>query len=83
MARFARQPIITLVEDPLPGLDGACAVPTPAPADDELLDAYSRAVTGVVEAVGPAVVGIRSGRSTQSRVVAIGSGSGVVIAPDG
>ena len=32
-----------------------------APADAELLDAYSRAVIHVVERVGPAVVNIRVG----------------------
>jgi S1-C subfamily serine protease len=47
------------------------------PSDLDLLDAYSRAVVSVVDAVGPAVVGIRvegPGR---------GAGSGFVIAPDG
>jgi S1-C subfamily serine protease len=56
--------------------------PAPAPpplADAELLDAYSRAVIGVVEAVGPAVVSIATG----SRERREGSGSGFVIAPDG
>ncbi|WP_198373180.1 S1C family serine protease, partial [Roseomonas rosulenta] len=47
--------------------------PLPA-ADDPLLDAYSRAVTAAVARVGPAVVHIAAGR---------GSGSGVVISPDG
>lgn len=54
---------------------------TPAP-DDELLDAYSRAVAKVVEHASPAVVhvqvrGARDGRSSH------GSGSGAVISPDG
>ncbi|MGA9030899.1 MAG: trypsin-like peptidase domain-containing protein, partial [Sulfuricaulis sp.] len=35
-----------------------------APADAELLDAYSRAVIHVVERVGPAVVNIRVGHAT-------------------
>jgi S1-C subfamily serine protease len=49
----------------------------PAPGDTELLDAYSRAVIGVVELAGPAVVGIEStGREH-------GSGSGFLITPDG
>ncbi len=46
----------------------------------ELLDAYSRAVIQVVEAVGPAVVGISVGRQEQGQA---GAGSGVVITPDG
>ncbi len=53
-------------------------------SDLELLDAYSRAVIGVVEAVGPAVVGISASRaaSRQNPIQAAG-GSGVVITPDG
>jgi len=42
--------------------------------DDDLLDAYSRAVTQAVETVGPAVVKIQSDH---------GNGSGVVFTPDG
>src|SRR5215510_1784457 len=55
--------------------------PAAATADEELLDAYSRAVTGVADRLGPAVVridvwkGKRAGRA--------GSGSGVIVAPDG
>ena len=50
-------------------------------ADEDVLDAYSRAVTGVADKLGPAVVRIdvwkdkRTGRA--------GSGSGVIVAPDG
>ena len=48
--------------------------------DDLLLDAYSRAVTSVVERVGPSVVRVenitRGGRK-------LGVGSGVIIASDG
>lgn len=53
--------------------------------DVELLDAYSRAVTGVVDSIGPAVVGITVGREVRSGDVVepIGSGSGVLLAPDG
>ena len=47
--------------------------------DADALDAYSRAVVGVVEEVGPAVVSIaRSSRRGPS-----GAGSGVVFTPDG
>ena len=42
--------------------------------DDDLLDAYSRAVIDAVDAVGPAVVKIDAAR---------GAGSGVIVAPDG
>ncbi len=54
-------------------------------ADVELLDAYSRAVTTVVDAVGPAVVSISVGRegSSGEGVEPIGSGSGVLLTPDG
>jgi S1-C subfamily serine protease len=56
------------------------------PQDDQaLLDSYSRAVIEVVDRVGPAVVrlSVRNGdpgRAAQSRA---GSGSGVIVAPDG
>jgi S1-C subfamily serine protease len=59
----------------------------PHAGDDELLDAYSRAVTQVVEAVGPAVVKIdvelppRRAGSPAPR--SGGSGSGFVFTPDG
>jgi S1-C subfamily serine protease len=46
----------------------------PLPEDRDLLDAYSRAVVGAVEKVGPSVVKID---------VARGSGSGVLFTPDG
>ena len=46
----------------------------PQPEDSTLLDAYSEAVIGAVERVGPAVVKIDAER---------GSGSGVIFAPDG
>ena len=46
---------------------------------EDLLDAYSRAVVRVVEDVGPAVVSI--GRT--SRGGPAGAGSGVVFTPDG
>jgi S1-C subfamily serine protease len=59
----------------------------PPASDRELLDAYSDAVTRVVEAVSPAVVhlGVRQemlGRGGQ-RFEGRGSGSGVLITPDG
>jgi len=67
------------------------AAPQPIPADDQaLLDAYSRAVIDVVDRVGPAVVRLsvhtefphpRAGEA--KRESRGGTGSGVVVAPDG
>src|SRR5262245_51131909 len=52
--------------------------PTPtASADAELLDAYSRAVVGVVQRVGPTVVSISARDGSR------GMGSGFVLTPDG
>jgi S1-C subfamily serine protease len=58
------------------------------PSDLELLDAYSRAVTRVVETVGPTVVAIsvrkaRAGGRSGIDPGAEGAGSGVLITPDG
>jgi S1-C subfamily serine protease len=47
---------------------------TPIPDDRELLDAYSTAVVGAIDAVGPAVVRVERER---------GGGSGVIFTPDG
>lgn len=65
----------------------------PGAMDDAgLLDAYSRAVVSVVEAVGPAVVGVRavgrrgarqSGRGRPGGRPEVGQGSGFLFAPDG
>ena len=61
------------------------------PQDQALLDAYSQAVTGVADSVGPAVVRLDvkrrlRGRDPQGREFtreAGGSGSGFVFTPDG
>jgi S1-C subfamily serine protease len=56
--------------------------PTAPDADDrELLDAYSRAVIDVVDRLGPAVVRIDVRSRDDDRRA--GSGSGVIVAPDG
>jgi S1-C subfamily serine protease len=47
------------------------------------LDAYSRTIVAVVEQAGAAVVSVHTGRQRQDSIVAAGSGSGVVVTPDG
>jgi S1-C subfamily serine protease len=70
----------------LPVLDEESSTAQPAaPSQDSvedgaLLDAYSRAVIGVVDRLGPAVVRIDVQARDQRRA---GTGSGVVVAPDG
>jgi S1-C subfamily serine protease len=54
---------------------------TPPVDDGALLDAYSRAITDVVDRVGPAVVRIDVFHGANVRRA--GSGSGVIVAPDG
>ena len=50
--------------------------------DAPLLDAYSRAIVDVVEAVGPAVMRVETGADPE-RHLRGGMGSGVIISPDG
>lgn len=59
--------------------------PAKAPATDDsaLLDAYSNAVIGVIERVGPAVVRVETGPGTPNARERGGLGSGIVISPDG
>ena len=66
--------------------EGAAVPPEPARPDaaaddDSLLDAYSRAVTGVADRLGPTVVRIDVWK--RERAARAGSGSGVIVAPDG
>jgi S1-C subfamily serine protease len=61
---------------------GAAAVAAPD-GDQPLLDAYSNAVIGVTERVGPAVVRVETGTKTPGRGARGGLGSGIVISPDG
>jgi S1-C subfamily serine protease len=62
----------------------------PRPGEGEILDAYSRAVIGAVETVGPAVVHLQvaglpqdNGPPGTAERQPRGSGSGVIVAPDG
>jgi S1-C subfamily serine protease len=56
--------------------------PRKGPSDQSLLDAYSEAVIGVVEKVGPSVVSLNVAREGD-RMRQEGTGSGFVITPDG
>jgi S1-C subfamily serine protease len=72
---------IAYLLDPDPAAESPAATP-PADAERAYFDAYSEAVASVAEAVGPAVVRVdtraRDGKSGHG-----GTGSGVVISPDG
>lgn len=68
---------------PAPSDRGQGPGATPPPSDAEVLDAYSRAVIGVVESVGPAVIGVTGPAGPDGRPSRGGSGSGVIISPDG
>ena len=72
------------------GRPAISSAPSEVPPEDQaLLDAYSRAVIDVVDRVGPAVVGLSvrddSARAAPglSREPRGGTGSGVIVAPDG
>ena len=61
------------------GAVSAVAVPSAA----EPLDAYSAAVVGALEQVGPAVVSVYVGSALEAERARGGAGSGVVVTPDG
>src|SRR5215472_5919077 len=71
-------PGTSMLDRPTPDV----ASPPPVPPDEAaLLDAYSRAVIDVVDRVGPAVVRLDVTASGEHRHA--GTGSGVIVAPDG
>jgi S1-C subfamily serine protease len=57
--------------------------PAPAPSDADALDAYSRVVTSVAERLTPSVAALQVPRTVRGGRTAMGSGSGVIISPDG
>jgi serine protease Do len=52
-------------------------------AEEEALDAYSRAVIAVAERLAPSVANLRISRRVRGGRVVSGGGSGVVVTPDG
>jgi len=52
-------------------------------ADEQALDAYSRAVIAVAERVAPSVANLRISRRVRGGRMLAGGGSGVVVTPDG
>src|SRR5215472_14455606 len=74
---------------PLKWINGDEEVPGPiperaadGPTEREALDAYSRVIVAVAEALGPAVVNLRADAREGSRRPG-GSGSGFLFTPDG
>ena len=60
------------------------AAVTPLPTEDEAMDAYSRTVSGVAEALAPSVANLRvHGRRRDGAEVAMGAGSAIVLSRDG
>src|SRR6266550_5463186 len=59
------------------------ATSEPGEPDEDPLDAYSRAVTGVVERLAPSVANLRVARRVRGGRRLDGGGSAVVITPDG
>ena len=57
--------------------------PSESVAAGDPLDAYSAAVVGAVEQVGPAVVSVYVGGALEAERARGGAGSGVVVTPDG
>jgi serine protease Do len=57
---------------------------TDLPTEDEAMDAYSRTVSGVAEALAPSVANLRvHGRRRDGAEVAMGAGSAIVLSRDG
>src|SRR5574338_1546226 len=68
----------------LDALERSSAAQAAALPDAELHDAYSRAVVGAAEMVGPAVIHLGVyGRAKDGTDVPRGAGSGVIFTPDG
>lgn len=83
MHRLTRPALRPIAAPEAANLDGGHFPNPPEPDDRTLLDAYSWAVIGAVERVGPAVVRVDGGRKASTERESAGLGSGVIVAPDG
>jgi len=84
MDKDAKHPLDWLSGEAAAEPSRPCEVDQTAVSSVDLLDAYSKAVIAVVEAVGPAVVSISVGQETsRSEFEPMGAGSGFAITPDG
>ena len=86
MNKASRNPVQWINGEGIPEGDRsrACELARNRKQDSELLDAYSRAVIAVVDAVGPSVVSISVGtRPETDPMEPAAAGSGFVFAPDG
>ncbi len=72
-------PIADERSPPAGGIGDARRSASQLPTDSDLLDAYSQAVIRVVEQIGPSVLALSPARGDNGG----GSGSGVIITPDG
>src|SRR5271157_950674 len=64
--------------------ESKCEIDESISPEINILDAYSRAISGIVKAITPSVVSlIVHSQATQNRMDMVGAGSGAVIAPDG
>jgi serine protease Do len=79
---MARVSFVDALLDPQPG-NGAAGIDAERIADEEALDAYSRAVTSVADRLSPSVASLRVSRRVRGGRLLDGAGSAVVITPDG
>jgi S1-C subfamily serine protease len=80
MRRMFDHPLHFSLDDDPSSADQPAALENAATHDRVLLDAYSDAVTSIVDTVGPSVVRLDLRRADGKRA---GSGSGFVVSPDG